>query len=142
LKIRHDDQGQRVLTRRSALLGGAVTLAGATLSCSLVGILSGCWRETGGIPAWQAELLGDPDEESISIGNAFLEKLPATMGELRDQLGSGADRADWATRISTDFAAGRSHYLSGWLVSSTEAQICALAVLAGAQLSSAHDVPA
>lgn len=67
------------------------------------------------------------------LGRAYLRCCPeeAEPGVLRRRL--GLDRAapaqDWSVAMAADFKAGRTVLVDGWVLSRTEARLCALALL-------------
>ncbi|ETX13186.1 hypothetical protein OCH239_13020 [Roseivivax halodurans JCM 10272] len=81
--------------------------------------------------------LGAPEPPECEIGRAVLRAgvVARDPAALRAGLGLGpSSRARltkaWDPIIRADFSSGRTVHVEGWLLSVTEAQICALAALA------------
>jgi hypothetical protein len=124
-------------TRREFLLLSAVF--GATVAAGRV------WHEpAGSAPATDAGLLVSlvrPLASARVIGAAYLAATPSEADPVRlaDAILAGleggprtpaATRRRLARRIERDFGANETVTLDGWIVSRTEARLCALAHLA------------
>jgi hypothetical protein len=127
------------LTRRRFLLLGAVTGAG-------LGLLRLPFRPDLTEPAEQrlARLFAHLDSAQ-TVGQEYLSAVPAEAGArtLVELVTRGMPnrsgmlraatedelRAFFALRVSEDFARQRTVDLSGWILSLTEARLCALAAL-------------
>ena len=85
-----------------------------------------------------ADLIDDR-EAAATVGHAYLfehpgerqtETLLALLGDGNSQDLRGKDLATWLRRRQIDdFAAGHTVELNGWILSETEARLCALAAL-------------
>ena len=107
--------------RRRAAITGALALCAAGGSASQSGDLVG--------------LFADP-ARARRLGSAYLKGLgeqptAAALGALvwRDIPGGGTLRTEVAALIRRDFAEERLACVEGWLLSQTEARLCALAAL-------------
>jgi hypothetical protein len=76
-----------------------------------------------------ALLFADP-AAARAIGAAYLRAYPndALRGV---HPAARLPRAEIATRVCDDFAAGRVAMVNGWMLSQTEARLCAMVYLAG-----------
>ncbi len=94
-------------------------LVGIALSYALTGLAGG------------ARGKGDPRLEHMrTIGRAYLAEHPvegrALLSELRDSGVSPEDPTTAEALIREDFRRGRTVAVKGWVLSSTEAKLCAL----------------
>lgn len=122
--------------RRSAVL--TLGMAGVTLALAPHVAPSG-----DGIPLgrWLGTMIADLDS-ARQVGRAYLAQVPAEadrerlLTQLFPRLDPGAEggSADWrgsfAARCRQDFAEGQTVQVEGWVLSLTEARLCALASLA------------
>ena len=131
------------MTRRRFLLLSAACGAGLVSRA----LLPDAWRTVLGRPPTSAERLLDtlPNRTSARVvGAAYLEMLPASVSTdaLVDAIVAGIDggaralrstrqelRGLLARRVQQDFAEDAIVCLRGWIVSRTEARLCALAAL-------------
>ena len=131
---------KRGLDRRSLLkvMGGAAALG--SVGSGLLGVV-GCGPSSD-LEAGLAACVVDTDAARV-VGEAVLVAFgpsPPTAAELVERL-AGDARGEWETRASTDrarlfevlraqhladFEADRLSRVRGWLLSQTEAQLCAL----------------
>ncbi len=101
------------------------------------------WARAEGIEAWLGGMFEDP-AAARTIGKAYLDQagpvvdLPAVLAQLSEKLGPSLAhdsesleniRERITRRIRLDFAQGDCVNLDGWILSVTEARLCALAAL-------------
>jgi len=125
------------IDRRSAFK--TLGAAGVTLALAPQLVPSG---EEGKLARWLQTMLADL-EGARRIGQAYLSAEPAEadrdrlLAELFPRLEPGGAHAGESTRRESfsaccrrDFAEGQTVQVHGWVLSRTEARLCALAVLA------------
>jgi hypothetical protein len=146
------------LARRDFLKGlGSLALARGALPGLAGPVLAGCGEDP--LPGALATVYADAAAAAV-VGRAYLERAPeeAEVQVLVDRIANDARAAlrarasdrdgllrALAERHAADFDAGRLVTVRGWLVSLTEARLCALAALAEpptAELPPAELLPA
>jgi hypothetical protein len=125
------------VSRRFVLIAAAAALGFSTPS---IGAAAEAARET----ALRLRAMMRPRSSARAVGLAYLARYPeeadaalltrrllAGLGQEPEtaRLDDRALRRRVAARVSADFAEGRTASLDGWLLSRTEARLCALAAL-------------
>jgi hypothetical protein len=128
------------IDRRDAVR--ALGLAGLSLAL----VPAGYALKTGGsgsqsMAAWLRSMIADL-QSARRVGQAYLATTPEEadrdrlLAQLYPRLEPGADRSaaawreSYMARCRQDFAEGRTVRIDGWVLSQTEARLCALATLA------------
>jgi len=128
------------IDRRDAVR--ALGLAGLSLALLPAGYAALKAGGSGSQPltAWLKSMIADL-QSARRVGQAYLATTPADadrdrlLAEVYPRLEPGADRSAAAWRESytaqcrLDFAEGRTVRIDGWVLSRTEARLCALAAL-------------
>jgi hypothetical protein len=116
---------------RRALTGRLIGLA-AIGAAGLIpsAVMKWAGREPRAIDAAVARLL-PRRAHAKAVGRAYLAVAPAeaSIDGLRALLGAETTAEALATRVRTDFGAGRVVVVEGWTLSLTEARACALIAL-------------
>jgi len=130
--------------RRAFLCALGAGAAAGGVAPALLAALAGCAREEPLSDALAA-FFADPEHARV-VGRAFLEAHPeeGDADSLARRI-AGGERDDWRARVADppalaasvrarhrlDFEHGRVVRVHGWVLSETEARLCALAALAG-----------
>jgi hypothetical protein len=127
------------ITRR----GAVATAAAGLLTALLPGAPALTERAAG--PAQRVLGIFRDREAAASIGRVYLRQRPEEHNEERmlallmgdaspastgERLDEAALHAALRRRLREDFACGRTVWVDGWLLSATEARLCALAAMA------------
>ena len=134
----------RVFSRREAIKFAVAATVTALVRAQLPGVAVLQRTQEALLPARLAALLAHPESAKV-IGGEYLLKYPqeADLDTLLDQIASRIVASDvglftttdqqlrepLAGMIRADFAVDRIVKLRGWVLSATEARLCALAVL-------------
>lgn len=102
------------ITRRSGLLGGLLLALSRRRAAADDAGLGSLFTQAG---------------SARTIGAAYLRAYPDAALTARSWPVASLARADVAARVSNDFANGRVVMVEGWMLSQTEARLCALAQL-------------
>lgn len=117
------------------LLAGFAAVFGAPVHAARRGNPALSERAVRDAAAWARRFRSQ--DSARRIGRAYLLRRPAEadVGVLYGRLSAGlpleqrTEAPDWGRLVRADFAQGNTVFVNGWLLSRTEARLCALTAL-------------
>ena len=109
-----------------------ISVAGGTLALGSSALLVSC-SKPGAPPPQGLQSLFPDDERLIQLGRSYREAYPEEddVDVLRELTASVEDSSLGSEAIRRDFESGNTVQLDGWILSRTEARLCALHSIPG-----------